>query len=111
MNDSSDTATPAPGSASIGSRLKKAAGGKFVRDTIILQAGMAVTMATYVVTSVLLARGMGATDFGRYNTAFALYGIVYFSRTSASRPPRSRATPKRSAAATKTARSGRSPHT
>lgn len=79
MNDSTEPISPAPAApASIGSRLKKAAGGKFVRDTIILQAGMAVTMATYVVTSVLLARGMGAKDFGRYNTAFALYGIVYF---------------------------------
>jgi len=59
-------------------RLKKAAGGKFVKDTFVLQFGMAVTMATYMFTSVLLARGLGPEDFGRYTLAFSLYSLVFF---------------------------------
>lgn len=51
---------------------------RFVRETAIMQGGMVVTLFTYLLTSVLLARGLGPHEFGRYTTAFALYSFAFF---------------------------------
>lgn len=51
---------------------------KFVRETLALQGGMFVTLATYLLTSVILARGLGPFEFGRYTIAFTLYTFVFF---------------------------------
>ncbi len=64
--------------AARGGRIMRALRRKFVQDTVVLQVGMAVTMATYLCTSVLLARGLGPQEFGRYTIAFTLYSLVYF---------------------------------
>lgn len=63
---------------SLAARVSAVFGKKFVRDTIVLQGGMVVTMAMYLVTSVLLARGLGVIDFGRYTIAYTLYTLVFF---------------------------------
>lgn len=59
-------------------RIRSALRGKFVKDTIFLQGGMFVTMGTYLLTSVLLARGLGPEQFGRYTTAFTLFTMAFF---------------------------------
>jgi O-antigen/teichoic acid export membrane protein len=51
---------------------------KFVRETVIMQGGMFVTLATYLLTSVVLARGLGPFQFGRYTIAFSLYTFIFF---------------------------------
>lgn len=73
------------GSTSSGSRsraiLKMASGfhqRKIVRETVLLQGGMFFTLATYLLTSVVLARGLGPHEFGRYTIAFTLYTFVFF---------------------------------
>lgn len=53
-------------------------GGKFVRDTVFLQGGMFLTMGTYLFTSVLLARGLGAHEFGRYTESITLFTVIFF---------------------------------
>lgn len=60
------------------SPLKRALGGKFVRDTVLLQGGMFLTMGTYLFTSVLLARGLGAHEFGRYTEVITLFTVIFF---------------------------------
>lgn len=59
-------------------RVRHLLGAKFVRDTAVLQFGMLWTMGSYLVSSVLLARGLGPYGFGRYTEAFTLFTVIYF---------------------------------
>jgi O-antigen/teichoic acid export membrane protein len=71
-----------PRDPATGSRVMRgaraAAGNRFVRETVVLQFGMVAQMATYLITSVVLARGLGPHDFGRYTLAFTLYTVAFF---------------------------------
>lgn len=49
---------------------------KFVRDSAILQVGNAVTIASLVLTSVVVVRGLDSGAFGVYRLAVALYGTL-----------------------------------
>jgi len=51
---------------------------KFVRDTVALQLGSVVTSGTYLVTSVLTARGLGKQELGRWATSREMYMFVFF---------------------------------
>ncbi len=51
---------------------------RFVRETAIMQGGMIVTLVTYLLTSVVLARALGPHEFGRYTIAFQLYTFIFF---------------------------------
>lgn len=51
---------------------------RFVKDTAWLQAGTLVTTGTYVLTSMILARGLGPSDLGRYDLAYKFYDFCYF---------------------------------
>ncbi|GJM22231.1 MAG: hypothetical protein DHS20C15_21460 [Planctomycetota bacterium] len=59
-------------------RLRKFSERKFVRDTVALQVGSVVTSGTYLVTSVLTARGLGKEDLGRWATSREMYMFVFF---------------------------------
>lgn len=49
---------------------------KFVKDTLILQAGTLVIMGTNFATSVLLARTLQPERYGIYALVFSLYGLI-----------------------------------
>ena len=49
---------------------------KFVKDTLILQAGTVVTMGANLATSVLLARILQPERYGIYALVFSLYGLI-----------------------------------
>lgn len=51
---------------------------RVVREAFVLQIGMVVQMATYLFTSVVLARGLGPHDFGLYTLALTMYSVVFF---------------------------------
>jgi len=51
---------------------------KFVRDTFFLQAGTLFTAGTYLLTSILLARHLGAHELGRYGLADRIYTFCFF---------------------------------
>lgn len=77
----SDAAAGDPPPAKSSSLLGRATGlhkRKFVRETAVMQIGMFVTLATYLLTSVVLARVLGPYEFGRYTIAFTLYTFVFF---------------------------------
>lgn len=59
-------------------RLRALGERKFVRDTVALQLGSVVTSGTYLVTSVLTARGLGKQDLGRWATSREMYMFVFF---------------------------------
>ena len=51
---------------------------KFVRDTLILQAGSLVQSGTYFLTSVLTARALGSRELGRWATSRELSMFIFF---------------------------------
>lgn len=51
---------------------------RVVREAFVLQIGMVVQMATYLFTSVVLARGLGPHEFGLYTIALTMYSVVFF---------------------------------
>ena len=51
---------------------------KFVRDTFALQLASVITSGTYLVTSVLTARGLGRVELGRWATAREMYMALFF---------------------------------
>jgi O-antigen/teichoic acid export membrane protein len=80
VNDSGGEKVPekvAPESG-LRARVKRTAGRKFVKDTLILQAGSLVQSGTYFVTSVLTARALGTHELGRWATSRELYTFIFF---------------------------------
>lgn len=59
-------------------RIQKLAKKKFVRDTIVLQIGSVVQSGTYLITSVMTARGLGRMELGRWATSRELYMFLFF---------------------------------
>lgn len=49
---------------------------KFVRDTIILQTGNVISMATTITTSLVLARILESKGYGIYSLIFSLFGLL-----------------------------------
>ncbi len=51
---------------------------QFVKDAVVLQLATLVQVGTYFATSVLTARYLGETHFGRWNTAREIYQMAWF---------------------------------
>jgi len=51
---------------------------KFVKDTAWLQTGTFLTVGTYMLTSMLLARSLGPIELGRYDLAQKFYDLCFF---------------------------------
>ena len=51
---------------------------KFLKDTAFLWVGSGITTGTYFITSILLARSLGAAELGRYELAYRIYDLCYF---------------------------------
>jgi O-antigen/teichoic acid export membrane protein len=50
--------------------------GRFALDTAATQAGLVVSALCAFATSIILWRGLGQAEYGRYALVFALYGLV-----------------------------------
>lgn len=51
---------------------------KFIKDTVWLQLGSFLTIGTYILTSMVLARSLGPVEFGRYDLATKFYDLCFF---------------------------------
>ena len=75
----------------MGARIRQLMFGRFARDAAATQVSLLVSAACALITSVILARGLGQAEYGRYALVFALYGLVNilgdlgFSKVSISR--------------------------
>ncbi|MBU0756215.1 MAG: oligosaccharide flippase family protein, partial [Planctomycetes bacterium] len=77
MNESTEISSAAAHPSS-DKGLLKLLKSKFVKDTVFLQAGTFITVGTYVLTSMLLARSLGPTELGRYDLANRFYDFCFF---------------------------------
>jgi O-antigen/teichoic acid export membrane protein len=57
-------------------RIRQLIFGRFARDAAATQVSLVVSAACGLGTSVILARGLGQAEYGRYALVFALYGLV-----------------------------------
>jgi O-antigen/teichoic acid export membrane protein len=57
-------------------RLRQLVTGRFGRDTAATQAGLVISALCAFATSIILWRGLGQAEYGRYALVFVLYGLV-----------------------------------
>jgi len=57
-------------------RIRQLVFGRFARDTAAMQAGLVTSAVCALGTSIILARGLGQAEYGRYALVFALYGLI-----------------------------------
>ncbi|MFH2000550.1 MAG: oligosaccharide flippase family protein, partial [Planctomycetota bacterium] len=51
---------------------------QFIQDTVYLQLGAFITIGTYLLTSMVLARSLGPVELGRYDLATKFYDLCFF---------------------------------